>query len=112
MSVCAKYPDHPFYGLTLLDNHELLDELKSKHLTLGLTQQVPLATGVPPHIDNIIVLKNLFDHCTQSDLKVNNYREFWCESVFDVICQKVKAEGSINSIILLKVLNKLKEQLF
>ena len=79
---------------------------------LGLTQKVPLATGVPPHIDDIIVLKNLFDHCTQSDLKVDNYSKFLYESVFDVICQKVKAEGSINSIILLKVLNKLKEQLF
>ena len=105
-------PDHPFHGLALMDKYELLEELKREHLTLKPTEQVPLATGVPSHIDCTIVLKNLFDLCKQIDIKVYNYSETLRRRVFDAIDQKAKVEDGVNSIILLKVLNKLKEHLF
>ena len=78
ISVCSKYPGHPFHGLALLDEHELLKELKSKHLTLEPTQQVPLPTGVPTHINHTITLKKVFDLCTKIDLKAQNYDATLC----------------------------------
>ena len=112
MFVCTEYPDHSFYELAPLDKRELLDELRNKHLAFQSTQQVPPATGMVPHIDHAVVLKNLSDLCTQINLKVNNYNESLCGSFFDTIDQKVEAEGGVNSIILLKALNEPKEQLF
>ena len=111
-SVCLKYPGHPFHGLALLDKHELLDELKGEHLTLEPTQHVPLATGVPPHIDHSIALKKVFDLCTHIDLKVDSFNETLRGSVFKVIDLKVKTEGGVNSAILLKSLDQLKDELF
>ena len=66
-SVFLVYPDHPFHGLALLDKDELLDDLKDEHLPLDPTKQVPLATGVPPHIDHVIALKKVFDLYTNID---------------------------------------------
>ena len=109
MLVITEYPDHSFYELSPLDKRELLDELRSKHLVFQSTQQVPPATGMMSHIHHAVVLKNLSDLCTQINLKVDNYNESLCGSFFDTIDQKVEAEGGVNSIIILKVLNKLKE---
>ena len=111
-SVCSARPDHPFHGLALFDNHELLGELKSEHLTLEPTQQVPLATGVPAHIDHAVALKKVFDLCTQIDLKLDRHSETLRESICDAIDQKVEAEGGVNSVILAKSLDQLKDELF
>ena len=95
--------NHPFHGLALsFDKHELLDELKSKHLTLELTKQVPLATGAPSHIDHVISLKKLFDLFTKIDLKLDS----------QTINQNVKAEGGVTPVKLEKSLDQLKDELF
>ena len=98
MLVCTEYPDHSFHELAPLDKRELLDELRSKHLAFQSTQQVPPATGMVPHIDHAVVLKNLSDPCTQINLKVDNYNESLCGSFFDTIDQKVEAEGGVNTM--------------
>ena len=112
MLVCTEYPDHSFYKLAPLDKRELLNELKSKHLAFQLTQQVPPATGMVPHIYHVVILKNMSGLWTQINLKVDNYNESLWGSFFDTIDQKVEAEGGVNSIIPLKALNEPKEQLF
>ena len=109
MLVCTDYPGHSFHRLAPIDKHELLDEIRSKHLACEPTQQVPPATGVVQHIDRAIVLKNLSRICTQIDLKVNKYYGSLCGSFFDKIDQKLEAEDGVSLIILLKVFNKLKE---
>ena len=98
--VCLVFPNHMFHALALLDEHKLLDELKSKHLTIEPTKQVPLA--VPPHIDHEIALKKVFDLCTKIDLKLDSH----------VINQKVKAEGGVKFVNLTMSLGQLKDKLF
>ena len=100
--VCSVFPDHPFYGLALLDKHELLDDLKSEHQTLDPTKQVPLATGVPPHIDHVIAFKKVFDLCTKIDLKLDSH----------AINQKVEAESGVKCVKLAKSFDQLKDTLF
>ena len=81
-----------------LDRHELLDELRSKHMTLIPTQKITLTHGVP-HMDHVLVPKNLSNLCTQIDLKVDNYNMSSCgNNFFGPIDQKVEAEGGVNSI--------------
>ena len=67
-------------------------------MALKPTQQVPLATGVVPHMDHAIVLKNLSDLCTQIDLKVDNYNTSLCGNFFGAINEKVEAEGVVNTM--------------
>ena len=100
--VCSVFPDHPFHGLALLDEDELLDDLKGEHPPLDPTKQVPLATGVPPHIDHVIALKKVFDLCTKIDLKLDSH----------AINQKVEAEGGVTCVNLAKSLDQLKDELF
>ena len=101
-SVCLVFPDQTFHGLALLDKHELLDDLKREHLTLDPTKQVPLTTGVPPHIDHMIALKKVFDLCTKIDLKLDSH----------AINQKFEAEGGVTCVNLAKSLDQLKDELF
>ena len=67
-------------------------------MALKPTQQVPLATGVVPHMDHAIVLKNLSDLCTQIDLKFDNYNTSLCGNFFGAINEKVEAEGGVNTM--------------
>ena len=100
--VCLAFPNARFHGLTLLDEHELIGELKNEHLTLEPTKQIPLATGVPPHIDDMIALKKVFDLCTTMYLKLDSH----------VINQKVEAKGGVKSVKLAKSLDQLNDELF
>ena len=85
-------------GLLGIPQHELLDELKSKHPTLEPTQHVTLATGVPPHIDHFITLRKVFDLCTKTDLKLDSNSKTLRGSIFNVIDQKVGSELLINRV--------------
>ena len=112
MSVCLIFPDHPFHRLTLHDKHELLDKLKSKHLTLEPTQQVPLATRVPPHTNHFITPRKVFGLCTKIYLKLDSHGKTLCGSIFDAIDQKVGSKGDVKSVVLVKSLDQLKDELF
>ena len=98
--MCSKFPDHSFHGLALLDEHELLEELKKEHLTLEPTDQVPLATGVPPHIDHAIALKKVFDLCTDVHATLDRQNDILRNSIFEAIDDKAKVDGGVNSAIL------------
>ena len=110
-SICSKYPDHAFHKLALFDQPELLAELKNEHLTLEPTPQVPVATGVPPHIDHTIKLKAVFDMLIKIDSKIDEYDKTLSKSVHEAIDKKVSEEGGVNSTILSNALTKLKDEI-
>ena len=111
-SLCSAHPDHPFNGLALLHEPELLLELKTEHLTLEPTDQVPRATGVPPHIDHAIALKGIFDVCTGISSKLDDQQEAVCKSVREAIDEKVEADGGVNAAIMSKALRELRDHMF
>ena len=106
------FPDHPFQGPALHDEHKLLGELKSEHLTLEPTQQVPLATGVPPHIDHFITIRKVFHLCNKINLKLDIHSKILRGSIFDAIDQKFGSEGCVKFVVLAKSLDQLKDELF
>ena len=111
--MCSKFPDHLFHScLALLDEHELLEELKKEHFTLEPTDQVPLATGIPPHIDHAIALKKVYGVCTDVQETLDRRNDILQNSIFEAIDDKVKADGGVNSAILEQSLNSLKNELF
>ena len=67
------FTDHSFHDLALINDLELFDKLKREHLTPESTQQVPLATGVLPHIDHAVAFKKVFDICMKIDLKLDSH---------------------------------------
>ena len=67
---------------------------------------------MPPHIDDVIALKMVFDLCTKIDLKLDRHSKTLRGSIFYAIERKIKAEGGVNSLILEKSLDQLKDKLF
>ena len=51
IGICSRYPSHPFHSLPLLNDNQLLTELK-RLVTLEPNNHVPIATGVPPHVSH------------------------------------------------------------
>ncbi|KAL7537408.1 hypothetical protein ACHAWF_013067, partial [Thalassiosira exigua] len=112
LSICSEYPDHPFHTIPLLDDHELLSELKSQYLTLEANEHVPLATGVPPHVEHAIAIKDVFDLCTEMKSHVLDLKNGIKEAVFEAVDEKVSSEGGVNHSLLESSLDKLKEDIF
>lgn len=56
----SKNPSHPFSTLSLFQYPELVQQLSSK-VTTEVTPSMPLATGIPPHIEHQKTLVKLLD---------------------------------------------------
>jgi len=50
IEIKTEYEHHPFNKLAILDNIELLEELRRDHLTLDANDNVGITAGVSPHI--------------------------------------------------------------
>jgi len=57
LAICSQFPDHPFHSIPILNEPELLHELKTNHLTMDPNDHVPIATGVPPSVKHAQALK-------------------------------------------------------
>jgi hypothetical protein len=55
-------PGHSFALIPLLNNESLLQELK-KLVTTEPTESMKVATGIPPHINNAILIKKILNLC-------------------------------------------------
>ncbi|KAL9181723.1 hypothetical protein ACHAXT_012066 [Thalassiosira profunda] len=105
----AKHPDHPFGMLPLLDEPELLKELKDVHLTLEANEDVPIATGVPPHVAHSKAIKEVFDMCTEIRDGQEKFREELAEAVSEAVDKKVESEGGLNMALLTNKLDSMKK---
>ena len=103
----SKYPNHPFHNLPLFDEPCLLNELKQQ-VTLEANIDCPTVTGLPPHVDHAIALKEVFEMCTEIKQGQDKFREKLEESVSKAVDKKVAVEGGVNGAILDQKLNALK----
>ena len=56
--IVAKFPGHPFLALPILSMPDLVDSLK-ENVTLEATDDVPMATGVPPHVRHTMSIERV-----------------------------------------------------
>jgi hypothetical protein len=111
IGMCAKYPSHPFHSLPLLNDNELLMELKSI-VTLDPNNHVPMATGVPPHVSHTQAIKEVHKVCTETKENVAQFKEDLKQVISDAVDAKVALEGNVNLSILQSVVGDLKRELF
>ncbi|KAL3759839.1 hypothetical protein ACHAWU_007583 [Discostella pseudostelligera] len=111
IGMCSKYPSHPFHSLLLINDNELLMELRSL-VTLESNSHVPMATGVPPHVSHTQAIKEVHRVCTETKEEVAQFKEDLKRAISDAVDAKVESEGNINLSILEGVLAGLKKELF
>jgi len=114
-ATCAKHPDHPFHKIPLLDRHDLLADLK-KQVTLEANEHMPIASGVPPHVDLQVAIKDVLCVCKDTQATVKDLGKVMKTelkiSIFEAIDEKVKSDGGVNGAILGDVIETLKGQIF
>ena len=108
----SQYPDHPVHFIPILNETELLNELKNGHVTIESNDHIHMAAGVPPHIVHTTSINKVFDICTDIKNKERELNIYLHEAVSDAVDAKVRAEGGVNSTILENSLLKPKEELF
>lgn len=73
-SICAKYPSHPFHLIPILNDNELLLELK-KLVTLEPNDHVPMATGIPAHVSHNKKLDQIMAKCDATHDMVSGFKD-------------------------------------
>lgn len=111
IGVCARYPSHPFHSLPLLNDNNLLTELKCL-VTLEPNSHVPIATGVPPHVSHTQAINEVKQVVTETKAYVITFKDDLKRAVSDAVDAKVESEGGVNMSILQNVVDALKKDLF
>jgi hypothetical protein len=114
-ATCAKHPDHPFHAIPLLDRHDLLADLKDQ-VTLEANEHMPISSGVPPHVDLQVAIKEVLGVCIDTHDTVEELgkgmKTELKTSIFEAIDEKVKSDGGVNGAILTEAMHILKGQIF
>eukprot|EP00804_Cyclotella_cryptica_P019646 CCRYP_013975-RA/>CCRYP_013975-RA protein AED:0.36 eAED:0.44 QI:0/0/0/1/0/0/2/0/151 len=110
--VCSKFPDHPFHSITILNEPDLLKDLKDNHLTTDPSDHVPIATGVPPSVKHSQAIDQVLNVCKSTDAKIDSFMDRIYQAVSDAVDAKVAAEGGVNREILWATIQELKDEIF
>jgi hypothetical protein len=73
-STAARIPGHPFGMIPLLSNVALLEELKLL-VTIESEGHMTVATGIPPHIRQAVLIKSTLDVCKETFEAVKSMAE-------------------------------------
>ncbi|KAL7538044.1 hypothetical protein ACHAXR_008244 [Thalassiosira sp. AJA248-18] len=111
LSICSKYPDHPFHSIPILNNTALLEKLKNDHLTLEPNSHVPIPTGVPPHVSHSKAIKEVLEVCTATNESVSKFQDNLDKAVSNAVDAKVAAEGGVNMSLMQSSLAAMKKDL-
>ena len=106
----AKNPRHPFAGIPILNDPDLLKALKSE-VTIEPNDDCPTSSGVPPHIEHAKAIATVLEVCTEMKTIVEGFSEQLDESIASAIDKKVAVEGGVNMALLNEQLEKLKGEL-
>jgi hypothetical protein len=85
----GKHPGHPFYSISVLNDHGLLKELKEQ-LTLEKTDTVPAATSIPPHVSHARAILKVFHICMSNKDALENFKADLTTAVADAVDAKYK----------------------
>jgi hypothetical protein len=100
LTICQEHPKHPFNSISLFSS-PLLAKLKDC-LTMELNSHVPIVTGIPPFVEQLCRINKLEAIAKSIKEDVGNVVEVLEEAVSNAINKKVKADGGINSSILMR----------
>ena len=109
-TIASQYPGHPFNSLALLHEPDLLASLKDL-VTLEKNEDVPIATGVPPHVVHAQAIAKVLEACEGLDLKLDTMTDSFEEAVHSAIDEKMKSEGGVNAAIMTEALATLKDEI-
>lgn len=107
MDIAAKNPGHPFSGLPILQNVELLSHLKGK-VTLEPTLSLSKATGIPPHVKQLNLISSLLKLCQTTLVRVNEQPKSTRQSVFDALEERTLENGQISRTQIIGILDEFK----
>ena len=107
MDIAAKNPGHPFSGLPILQNVELLSHLKGK-VTLEPTLSLSKATGIPPHVKQLNLISSLLELCQTTLVRVNEQPKSTRQSVFDALEERTLENGQISRTQIIGILDEFK----
>jgi hypothetical protein len=94
LATSAKRPGHPFSSVPLLQNPELLFRLKQK-VTVESTTSLSVATGIPPHVGQLKMMKSLLDLCQTTLTKVNEHAEVVKTTIFEAMELRSFENGTV-----------------
>ena len=98
-----KSPGHPFLSLPVLNNPQLLLQLKGL-VTLEPTGQVKAATGIPPHTQSAMMCRDILETSRETLLEVKNISLSIKEAVGAAMEEKAEQNGHITGEKLKEVL--------
>jgi hypothetical protein len=101
--------------IQLLDWYNLLAKLKDE-VTLEANEHMPILSGVPPHVNLKVVIKDVLSACVDTQSTVQDLghamKEQLKDSIFKAIDKKVKRNSVVNGAILAGAMQNLKRQIF
>ena len=104
--IATKFRGHDFNLLPMVfDKPELLKALK-ENVTLDPSPDMPVATGIPPHITHSIQLQGVIDICGEVKDAVVTLETTIKDTIHSAIDEKVKSDGNVNLTILTDALEK------
>ena len=109
-NIASQYPGHMFNSLVILHELDLLASLKDL-VTREQNEDVPIATGVPPHVVHAQAIAKVLETCEGMDLKLDMMTDLFEEAVHTAIDKKMKSEFGVNTVITTKALAPLKDEI-
>ena len=91
----SKHAAHPFLNIPLLNDANLLEELKEL-VTLEPTYTVKFATGVPPHVSHMKAIKQVLNVSLAIENRSDLFAADLKVAVAEAIDDKVTADGGMN----------------
>ena len=110
IELASNIPGHPFSTIPIVQNQELLNNLKQK-VTTQKTQNMNCATGIPPHVLQCVELRRLLELSTTILKKVSEQNELIRSSIFDAIEHHAMSNGNITRSHLQQILDSFKTDL-
>ena len=106
--VRAIVPNHPFTGIPILTRPNLLGEL-AKLVTMNPSEKIPRATGIPPHVNQLRMLRNLLDVCGKTFEQVGSLFDTLRDAAKEAIETAALQSGQITTTHLNEKISEIKE---
>jgi len=94
LDITMKYPNHPFHGISIINKIDLLNRLKEK-VTLDKTEGMQHATGIPPHVEQMKLQKQLLEVCKNTFGRVDSLLDNFGEKIKEVFEERAIENGQV-----------------
>ena len=103
-------PGHAFATIPLLNNEPLMQGLKA-FVTTEPTESMKVPTGVPPHINNAILIKRILDLCINTLDEVKTLTKSVKAAVSEAYEEKAMENGQITSEQMKKIFTEYENEI-